>query len=270
MALSPLLALTAMTILFWLVIASVNYFGRRIPVSEVRREFLFSSLLGAILTIALFLSLGIGLFMPRFWELSRWNIINVGTVLIVVQFFTLNVYTEIYGFDRARRCLSIAAVAGGVLLAITITVQVVRLASSPGIRVSVASLIAFLVSAYVNSVILSVLKRESMKDADRQKRAIALWVRHLATSIVSLLLDSVLFFSLAFPIGDRRLVVSRIGLNWGFKILMTAPLLFVALTLVIPRLKLAERREVVDDAVSYWPLGWGPNRGRIVSTLPSQ
>lgn len=60
---------------------------------------------------------------------------------------------------------------------------------------------------------------------------------------------------------DLTLLISKVGFNWVFTVMIDAPLLFAILLIVIPRLKRAEEREVIDDTVSHWPISWRPSAG---------
>jgi uncharacterized integral membrane protein (TIGR00697 family) len=128
---------------------------------------------------------------------------NAGNVFYAAIFLAAQVMTEQYGRKAALRSVWVGF--GALVLFVLMAQYTVRLVGGPGTeqfvasihtifaaipRIALASIIAYLVSQNLNVWLFSMLKKQSGKKQ--------LWLRGLVSSSLGQLVDSVLFFSIAF------------------------------------------------------------------------
>jgi uncharacterized integral membrane protein (TIGR00697 family) len=184
-----------------------------------------------------------------------------GTLLFPLSYILGDIFTEIYGFRAARRviwtgfiCLALSALMFFILY---------RLPSDPvwesyggsdafktilggmsGGGIITASLAAYLLGEFSNSIILSKMKTAT------KGRFLAL--RTIGSSAVGELLDSVVFVGIATLAGvfNRELFLTLVLTNYLLKLSLEV-LLTPATYLAVAMLKKAEGIDVFDDEVKY-------------------
>lgn len=135
-------------------------------------------------------------------SVGSWIVIPAAAVIYVCTYPILDVLTEAYGKDAARKTVQTGFIAQ--LLAIGFIWIAIHLPAAPfyedqaafetifsaGFRVTVASLVAYVVSQNLDVTIFDTLKQ---KHGSKQ-----LWVRNNASTMVSQLVDTTLFITIAF------------------------------------------------------------------------
>jgi len=185
-------------------------------------------------------------------------ILPAGVIVFPISYIVGDVLTEVYGFRRARQviwlgflCNLIAVFAiwlGGILPAAPVWDGQGAYERILGYvpRLLVASLLAYLVGEFANSIVLA-----KMKVATNGRW---LWSRTIGSTLVGQGLDSLVFVVVAF-LGTVPLPVlaSAIVAQWAFKSLYEAaatPLTY----LVVNKLKRQEGVDVYDSDISFNPL----------------
>lgn len=181
-----------------------------------------------------------------------------GTFLFPLTYIFGDVLTEVYGFKRARKIIWLG-VFTNLLMALTFTVvgllpsasdwpnqgaYMAILGWTP--RIVLASIIAYFVGEYSNSVILSKLK---VITSGRW-----LWTRTIGSTLVGELADSLIFVTIAFfGVLPNELLISLIVSNYLFK--TGVEIIFTPLTYVIINfLKGVEKEDHFDKNISYAPI----------------
>ena len=184
-----------------------------------------------------------------------------GTLLFPLSYILGDILTEVYGFRTARRviwtgfiCLALSALMIFILRHLpsdpvwenyagdTAYQSILGGMSSGGIVI--ASLVAYLVGNFSNSIILSKMK---IFTGGRY-----LWTRTIGSSVIGELLDSLVFVSIATLTGvfGRELFLSLVLTNYflklSFEIILT-PLTYLSVKI----LKKAESIDVYDEGISY-------------------
>ncbi len=193
--------------------------------------------------------------LTEFWGLT----LDAGTLLFPLSYIFGDVLTEVYGFLRARAVIWLGF--GATLLASGVFILVGMLPPSPdwgnqeaylailGLtpRIVVASLIAYLVGSFMNSIVLA--KMKVWMDGRH------LWMRTIGSTLVGQLLDTALFILIAFTgIFSGGVLVALIVSNYIFKVAVEA--LFTPVTYaVVAYLKRAESIDHYDRGMRFSP--WG-------------
>jgi uncharacterized integral membrane protein (TIGR00697 family) len=181
-------------------------------------------------------------------------------VFFPITYILGDVLTEVYGFRRARRVIWLSF--GAQLYAAAMSWAVLHMPPDPGKleiqrhyeavfsatpRVFAASLLAFLVGDFVNSIIMA---RRKVIDQGR-----AFWKRAILSTVVGQAADSLLFYPLAFAgiwswplIGT--IMVTHYTLKVGIEVL-GVPLSYRAVVF----LKRAEGVDHYDIATDFNPFG---------------
>lgn len=194
---------------------------------------------------------------------------GAGILFFPVSYVIGDVLTEVYGYARARRCVWAGFVA---LLFLAVMEQVVVAlppaagwggqdayeyvfgrsvlvdpAAATGLRIIVASVVAFWVGELANSFVLAKLK---ILTEGRM-----LWTRTIGSTIVAQGFDSLIFYPLAFlgapdwPFSAMLLVMlSQFVLKVSWEVLLT-PLTYV----VVGFLKRREGIDVYDEGTDFSP-----------------
>lgn len=184
-----------------------------------------------------------------------------GNLFFPVSYIFGDVLTEVYGYSRARR--AIWAGFAAMLFATLMSMVVVGIPPDPTEpfnatlqpaleivfgntwRIALASILAFWVGDFVNSYVMAKLKvRTSGK---------LLWTRTIGSTVAGQLVDSVLFYPIAFGgIWVTDTLVKIIVFNWVFKVVMEA--LFTPVTYVVVNwLKKAEQEDYFDVNTNFTP-----------------
>jgi len=234
---------------------------------DILSAFLATVLIASnIASSAKIVDLGITVF--GFWGIPQVHLaFDGGTLLFPAAYILGDVLTEVYGFKVTRRVIwtSFAALATTALFffvlnnlpgealwedrAGTEAFNAILGGMSSG-GIVLASLSAFLVGKFSNSMILSRLK-VLMKGN-------ALWVRIIGSSIVGQLLDSLVFVFIATLTGVFmwELFVTLVLTNYLFK--MAIEIFFFPVTLLaVKKLKKAEGVDVYDVGVKLNPFARG-------------
>jgi queuosine precursor transporter len=188
-------------------------------------------------------------------------IFGVGVSVTVFYFpFTYligDVLTEVYGYAQARRVIWISiacSVAGSGIAKAQLLVPAAsfftydsafRQIFSPGLKVSIAGLIAFFAGDISNSYVLA-----KMKIWDHGKR---LWARFVFSTIVGEGVNTALFYGIALHgVLPSDLLLRGIGVGWGIKVLVEVAMLPVSYK-VVHLLKQAENLDHYDYSTNFNP-----------------
>lgn len=181
-----------------------------------------------------------------------------GTFLFPLTYIFGDILTEVYGFKKARKVIWLGVFAN-LLMALTFTI-VGFLPSAPdwpnqdaylkilGLtpRIVLASVTAYFLGEFVNSVVLSRMK---IITSGRW-----LWSRTIGSTIVGEFIDSLIFVTIAFlGLLPFELLVSLIISNYLFKTVVEV--LFTPITYkIVNFLKKAETEDHFDKNVLYSPV----------------
>ena len=181
-----------------------------------------------------------------------------GTLLFPLSYIFGDVLTEVYGYKASRRVIWT-----GFVMLIIMSINIYIISSLPGHaqwtmqkdfdnillqmpRLAIASLIAYFVGEYTNSVVLS-----KMKVITKGKH---LWMRTIGSTLVGEGLDSILFVLIAFTGLYSIDVLFNIMLsNYLFKTLIEVILTPITYK-VIAFVKQKENLDVYDYNIQYNPL----------------
>ena len=183
---------------------------------------------------------------------------GAGVMFFPLSYLFGDVLTEVYGYKRSRRVIW----AGFASLAFTTAMTWVIVALPPAgswqnqsawetvfansWRIVSASLIAYLVGEWVNSVVLA-----KMKIWTSGKH---LWARTIGSTVAGEAVDSVLFYPLAFyAIWSDELLVNVMIANYLLKV-ATEVVLTPFTYLVVGYLKRVENEDFYDIGTNFSPL----------------
>jgi len=188
-------------------------------------------------------------------------VFGAGNIFFPLTYVLGDVFTEVYGYARARR--AIWAGAGALVVATVMTHVIVALPVKPGDaytatlqgalaiafdntwRVVVASLLAYCAGDFVNSYVLA-----KMKVLTRRRW---LWMRTIGSTVVGQGVDSLIFYPLAFAgIWTFDTMLSIVTFNFAFKVAVEVVMTPVTY-LVVSRLKRAEQEDALDVDTRFTP-----------------
>lgn len=186
--------------------------------------------------------------------------LGCGIFVFPVSYIFGDVLTEVYGYARSRRVIWIgfacAALASGVFWLADVMPPApdwpnqnafhAILGQLP--RVVAASLVAYVIGEFVNSYVLARLKILT--------RGKHLWTRTIGSTIVGQLVDSAIFYPLAFlgQPGWSVAQVVEVGIN-NYLIKCAVETLFTPITyVVVGHLKRAEHEDFFDTETDFNPL----------------
>lgn len=210
---------------------------------------LCSNLIGVGKTILLSLPLGVSLSF------------GAGNLFFPVSYIFGDVLTEVYGYARARRAIWCGSAA--LVFATVMSHLILRMPADPGEpynqtlqpalevvfgstwRIVLGSVLAFWVGDFVNSYVLA-----KMKVITRGRH---LWARTIGSTIVGQLVDSLIFYPIAFfGIWTTSTLVEITLVNWSLKVLVEV--LFTPLTYAaVGALKRAEGEDHFDVGTNFTP-----------------
>ncbi len=187
----------------------------------------------------------------------RWFTFDGGTILFPLAYIFGDVLTEVYGYARSRRVIWIGffwiAVAAAVFWLVdelpaageyehTEAFHAI-LGQTP--RIVLASLVAFLVGEFVNSVILAKMK---VRTDGR-----ALWSRAIGSTIFGQAIDTAVFLAIAFGgVFTTATMIDIFRSNYIFKV--GVELAFVPITyLIVNYLKKSEGVDAFDRHTDFNP-----------------
>lgn len=178
-----------------------------------------------------------------------------GTILFPLTYIFGDILTEVYGFKKARKVIWLGVFAN-ILMALTFTVvgllpsaadwpnqnaYLAILGLTP--RIVLASITAYFMGEYSNSVILSKMKIIT--------KGRWLWTRTIGSTVVGELVDSLIFVLVAFlGVLPSELIIPLIISNYLFK--TGVEILFTPITYkVVNFLKKAENEDHYDINIAY-------------------
>jgi uncharacterized integral membrane protein (TIGR00697 family) len=180
-----------------------------------------------------------------------------GTILFPLSYIFGDILTEVYGFRRSRRVIWLGFISALLMSLVLYVVQILPPASDwpnqkafetllgfvP--RIVLASLIAYFMGEFSNSVTLSLLKIRT--------KGKYLCVRTIVSTIIGEGIDTIVFCMVAFyGVLPDNLLWAVILSNYIFK--CSVEILFTPLTyLVVSFLKKKEKVDVFDNGVNYNP-----------------
>jgi uncharacterized integral membrane protein (TIGR00697 family) len=210
---------------------------------------LCSNLIGAGKTVLLALPFGLSLSF------------GAGNLFFPISYIFGDVLTEVYGYARARRAIWCGS---GALLFATLMSKVIlamppdptepyNLSLQPALdvvfgstwRIVAASILAFWVGDFVNSYVLAKMK---VRTSGR-----LLWARTIGSTVAGQLVDSVVFYPVAFyGIWKTSTLIEIVIFNWTLKVLVEV--LFTPVTYaVVNALKRAEGEDHFDVGTNFTP-----------------
>lgn len=186
---------------------------------------------------------------------------DAGLLTFPIAYIVGDVLTEVYGFKAARRVIWLGFLCNA-LVVLTIQLAGVLPAeetwdggdawgrifdSTP--RILVASLLAYLVGEFANSIVLARLKVAT--------NGRWLWTRTISSTIVGQGLDTIIFVSIAFAgVFSGQILWEMIYTGWILKTayeVLATPLTY----LVVGRLKAVEGIDTFDRDTRFSPLPFG-------------
>lgn len=184
-----------------------------------------------------------------------------GNLFFPVSYIFGDVLTEVYGYARSRR--AIWAGFGAMLFATLMAFVVLKMPSDPAEpfnetlqpaleivfgntwRIALGSILAFWAGDFVNSYVLARLK---VLTGGRW-----LWTRTIGSTVGGQLVDSLLFYPLAFGgIWVTDTLLQIVIFNWVFKVALEAVFTPVTYALV-SALKKAEQEDYYDVNTNFTP-----------------
>lgn len=191
----------------------------------------------------------------KIWAISDSITVPASVILFPVTYILADVFTEVYGFKRARliiwsgfACNFIAVFAYIITVTLpypsywyTQSAYAVVLGITP--RMLIASFAGYLIGEFSNSVILSLLK---VKTQGRK-----LWLRTIGSTIVGEALDSIVFIFIAYAgIIETEHILRMILFQYILKVLFEV--VFTPFTYyVVGILKKKEGIDTFDNDVKY-------------------
>jgi hypothetical protein len=182
-------------------------------------------------------------------------------ILFPITYILGDVFTEVYGFRKARSVIWIGFGANLLMSAIFLCAIALPypaffkaqdayatvLGMTP--RIVVASLIAYWAGEFANSITLSALKKLT--------RGRFLWTRTIGSTIIGQGLDTVIFIAISFvgtvPAGVLfQLMAAQYLFKVAYEVVLT-PVTY----LVVARIKRAEGVDTFDRGVAYNPFAFG-------------
>jgi uncharacterized integral membrane protein (TIGR00697 family) len=195
-------------------------------------------------------------------EVHGWTLVfGAGNLFFPISYIFGDVLTEVYGYARARKV--IWAGFGAMIFATIMSQIVIRMPPAdsepynkiiqPAIqevfgstwRIVAGSILAFWAGDFVNSYVLAKMK---VWTAGR-----FLWTRTIGSTIAGQLVDSMIFYPLAFfGVWETSTLVGVVVFNWIFKVSIEAlstPVTYA----VVAFLKKAEDEDFYDRGTNFTP-----------------
>ena len=195
----------------------------------------------------------------KMWGISESITLPAAVILFPVTYILGDVFTEVYGFKRARIVIWIGFFCSFfAVLVYLLTIALpapaffenqeayaIVLGTTP--RVAIASFLGYLFGEFSNSVILS-----RMKVATEGKH---LWMRTIGSTIIGEAFDSIIFITVSFAgTMETKTLLFMILFQYLFKVLYEVactPLTYF----VINKLKQKENLDVYDRGIRYRVIG---------------
>lgn len=191
----------------------------------------------------------------KMWAVTENITLPAAVILFPVTYIIGDVFTEVYGFKKARTVIWLGF--GCSFFAVLIYLLTIAL-PHPGYwesqdayatvlgttpRVAIASFAGYLFGEFSNSIILS-----KMKVATKGKK---LWARTILSTVVGEGMDSVIFIMISFwETMENSVVLQMILFQYLFKV--GYEILFTPVTYaVVKAIKKAEGVDVYDEGIKY-------------------
>lgn len=194
----------------------------------------------------------------KMWAVTDTITLPAAVILFPVTYILGDVFTEVYGFGKARQIIWLGFACSFFAVAVyMLTIALphpdfwtnqeafaIVMGTTP--RVAAASFAGYLFGEFSNSMILS-----KMKVAAKGKN---LWMRTIFSTIVGEGFDSVIFITISFyGTMDNSVLLQMILFQYIFKV--AYEVIFTPVTyLVIGWLKKQEGLDVYDNNISYNPI----------------
>ncbi len=197
------------------------------------------------------------------WPAGWWPaadgsfIFGAGILFFPVSYVIGDVLTEVYGYQRARRCIWVGFAAMVFMAFMSFVVVALPPAEiwdgqeayesvfGQVPRIVLASIIAFWAGEFVNAFVLAKMK---IWTAGR-----ALWSRTIGSTVFGQAVDSAIFYPVAFlGVWETEAVIAVMVGNWALKVLWEVVLTPVTY-LVVGRLKRAEGVDIYDTGTDFSP-----------------
>ena len=191
----------------------------------------------------------------KMWAVTENITLPAAVILFPVTYIIGDVFTEVYGFKKARTVIWLGfACSFFAVLIYLLTIALphpgywenqeayaIVMGTTP--RVAIASFAGYLFGEFSNSIVLS-----KMKVATKGKN---LWMRTILSTVIGEGLDSVIFIMISFwGTMDNSVVLQMILFQYLFKVGYEA--LFTPVTyLVVKAIKKAEGIDVYDEGIRY-------------------
>jgi uncharacterized integral membrane protein (TIGR00697 family) len=184
-------------------------------------------------------------------------IFGAGILFFPVSYVIGDVLTEVYGYQRARRCIWVGF--GAMVFMAFMAFVVVALPPADGWegqaayesvfgqvpRIVLASILAFWAGEFVNAFVLAKMK---IWTAGR-----ALWSRTIGSTVFGQAIDSAIFYPVAFlGVWETEAVIAVMIGNWWLKVLWEVVLTPVTY-FVVGRLKRSEGIDIYDTGTDFSP-----------------
>lgn len=201
------------------------------------------------------------------WGFAVWGVrmaFDAGTLLFPISYIFGDVLVEVYGFKQSRRVIWVGFAA---LALCALTLGVVRALPGEAVwqeqtgqaaydavlggmssgGIVIASLVAYFLGEYSNSVVMAVMKVKT--------EGKFLWLRTITSTLVGEGVDSLFFTLIAtlFGVFPWEIFSSLVLTNYIFKV--AVEVLFTPLTYrMVNRLKKAENEDYYDRGTRFSPL----------------
>jgi len=186
---------------------------------------------------------------------------GAGNVFFPLSYIFGDVFTEVYGYARARRAIwaGFSAMAFAALMSLTVIGlppnpdEPYNRALQPAIelvfgntwRITVASLTAYWAGDFANSLVMAQMKLMT--------RGRHLWTRAIGSTVVGQLVDSTIFYPMSFlGIWQGSTIAAIVLHNWLFKVFVEVA--FIPVTYrVVGFLKRVEHEDYYDTDTNFSP-----------------
>lgn len=188
-------------------------------------------------------------------------IFGAGNLFFPISYIFGDILTEVYGYARTRKV--IWAGFGAMLFYVVMSQTVIRLPANPAEpfnqqiqpaletvfgaswRIVAASILGFWAGDFANSFVMAKMKIWT--------RGRLLWTRTIGSTAVGQLVDSLIFYPLAFGgVWQTQTLVAVVAFNFCFKVAVEALLTPVTYA-VVAFLKRAENEDYYDVGTNFTP-----------------
>ncbi|MBS4209214.1 queuosine precursor transporter [Bacillus sp. FJAT-50079] len=171
----------------------------------------------------------------KLFSLGGWAVLPAAVIIYVFTYPILDTITEVYGKEMARKTVTaglITQIMAVIFIYITIKLPAASFYEfqaeyetifTAGFRVTIASLLSFLISQHLD---VTVFHRLKAKHGDKK-----LWIRNNASTMISQLVDTTIFITIAF-LGTMPLpaLLALIMTQYAFKFvvaILDTPLVYL-------------------------------------------